>query len=92
MEVTRSPSDTDENTTKTYGIVGGLAGVYQPQFSFEVDSLESGKEALREHYQKAKEAEADPHSDVREVRKSERIIREVRGERQVDRVIRLVEQ
>jgi len=53
--------------------------------------LESGKEALQEHYRKAKEAEADPHSDVREVRKSERIIREVRGERQVDRVIRLVE-
>jgi hypothetical protein len=92
MEVTHTSSDTDENTTKTYGVVGGLAGVYAPQFSFEVDSLESGKEALREHYQKSKEAEADPHSDVVEVRKSERMIREVRGERQVDRVIRLVEQ
>jgi hypothetical protein len=92
MEVTHTPSDTDENTTKTYQVVGGLAGAYQPQFSFRVDTLENGKEALREHYQKAKEAKANPHSDVVEVRKSERIIKEVRGERQVDRVIRLVEQ
>jgi len=92
MEVTHTSSDTDENATKTFKVVGGLAGVYQPQFSFEVDSLESGKEALREHYRKAKEQKANPHSDVVEVRKSERIIKEVRGKRQVDRVIRLVEQ
>jgi len=92
MEVTHTSSDTDENTTKTYKVVGGLAGAYQPQFSFEVDSLKSGKEALREHYRKAKEQKANPHSDVYEVWKTERKVCEVRGERQVDRVIRLVEQ